>query len=66
MKLVFTKLNTVLLVLAILVTIAGYMVMGTGENTISPILLIIAYAILFPAAILAGINKHDTEEEEQQ
>lgn len=65
MKLVFTKLNAFLLVLAIAVTVIGYMVMGTGENTISPILLIIAYAILFPASILAGINKHDEEDIEE-
>lgn len=62
MKLVFNKLNYLLLALAIIVTIIAYVIMGTGENTVSPILLIIAYVILFPAAIIAGINRNDKEE----
>lgn len=59
MKFVFTKLNVILLIAAILVTIVGYIIMGTGDNTISPILLILAYVVLFPAAIIAGTKKKD-------
>jgi len=57
MKFVFNKLNAILLIAAIIVTIAGYIIMGTGDKTISPILLIIAYVILFPAAIIAGTKQ---------
>ncbi len=57
MKFVFNKLNVVLLIAAILITIIGYIIMGTGDKTISPILLIIAYVVLFPAAIMAGTKK---------
>ena len=59
MKFVFNKLNVVLLIAAILITIIGYIIMGTGDNTISPILLILAYVVLFPAAIMAGTKKKD-------
>lgn len=65
MKLVFNKLNSYLLLLAIVVTAIAYVIMGTGENTISPIMLIIAYAILFPAAIIAGINRNDEDNLEE-
>jgi len=61
MKFVFTKLNMILLIVAILTTIAGYIIMGTGDKTISPILLIIAYIILFPAAIIVGTKKEEKE-----
>jgi hypothetical protein len=61
MRFVFEKKNRFLLILAILFTVAGYVVMGTGDKTISPILLIIAYVILFPAALLSGWrnSRHD-------
>ena len=61
MRFVFEKKNRFLLILAILFTVAGYVVMGTGDKTISPILLIIAYVILFPAALLSGwrTSRHD-------
>ena len=57
MKFVFNKLNVVLLIAAVLITIIGYIIMGTGDKTISPILLIIAYVVLFPAVIMAGTKK---------
>ncbi len=61
MKFVFNKLNAILLIVAILVTIAGYIIMGTGDKTISPISLILAYVILFPAAIIAGTRQDQKE-----
>ncbi len=62
MKFVFEKTNIILFVVAILVTILGYIIMATGDNTISPILLVIAYIILFPAAIIVGTKKADQKE----
>ena len=59
MRFVFNKLNAILLIAAIIITIAGYIIMGTGDKTISPILLIIAYVILFPAAIIIGTKKKE-------
>ncbi len=61
MKFVFTKTNATLLIIAIIVTIIGYIIMGTGDKTISPILLIISYVVLFPMAIIIGMNKHNDE-----
>lgn len=62
MKFVFEKTNIILFIVAILVTILGYIIMATGDKTISPILLVIAYIILFPAAIIVGTKKTDQEE----
>ena len=59
MKFVFNKTNTILLIIAIITTVAGYIIMGTGDKTISPILLIIAYVILFPASIIIGTKKKE-------
>ena len=61
MRFVFNKTNSTLLIIAILATIVGYIVMGTGDKTISPIILIIAYVVLFPAAIMAGTKKKNEE-----
>lgn len=57
MRFKFNKTNVTLLIIAILATIVGYIIMGTGDKTISPIILIIAYVILFPAAIMIGTGK---------
>lgn len=57
MRFVFNMLNSILLIIAILVTIVGYLIMSTGDKTISPVLLIIAYVVLFPAAIIVGTKK---------
>ncbi len=61
MKFVFKKINAILLVIAILTTIVGYIIMGSGDKTISPVLLIIAYVILFPASILIGLKNKSKE-----
>lgn len=57
MKFEFTKANYFLLSIAILTTIAGYIVMTTGDKTLSTILLIVAYAVLFPIAIIFKTKK---------
>ncbi|MBN2460321.1 MAG: hypothetical protein JXB60_01840 [Candidatus Cloacimonetes bacterium] len=57
MKFTFGKLNTLLLLLGIIVIITGYIIMGTGDKTISPVLLVIAYAVIFPAAIIVGTRQ---------
>jgi len=57
MKFVFNKINLILFIIATVVTIVGYIVMKAGDNTVSPIILTIAYVILFPLAIMFGIKK---------
>jgi len=57
MKFVFSKLNTIILIVAILIVIVAYIIMGSGDKTISPILLIISYVVLFPLAIIIGTNR---------
>ena len=62
MKFVFNKLNVILLIAAIAITVIGYIIMGTGDKTVSPILLVIAYVVLFPAAIIAGTKKKEDQQ----
>ena len=56
-RFVFDKTSITLLVLGIIGLIIGYLVMATGDITLSPIILTITYLILFPAAIIAGLFK---------
>ena len=56
MKLRFGKVNQSLLIVAVLATILGYIVMGLGDKHISPIILVLAYVVLFPLAIMVGTN----------
>jgi len=62
MNFVFNKTNKILFIIAILTTVAGYVIMGTGDKTISPILLIIAYVILFPLSIMIGTKQTDKDQ----
>ena len=57
MKFIFSRINVLILVIAIIITIIAYIIMGTGDKTISPVLLIISYVVLFPLAIIIGTNK---------
>jgi hypothetical protein len=55
-RLNLTKANYILLIIAIVVIIAGYIVMkyagdDLGDKTISPILLTIGYLVLVPLAL---------------
>jgi uncharacterized membrane protein YtjA (UPF0391 family) len=57
MKFEFNRSSMILLIVAIVTTIAGYAIMSTGDKTISVVMLIVAYVILFPASILIGLKK---------
>jgi len=61
MKFLFNKTNIILLAIAIITTIGGYIFLGNGDKTISPVLLIIAYVILFPASIIVGTKKKENQ-----
>nr|MDK2850246.1 hypothetical protein [Candidatus Cloacimonadota bacterium] len=47
-----TKLNYILLVAGIVVLILGYGIMSLNEITISPIILMVAYLVIIPIALL--------------
>ena len=57
-ELPFTKTNYILFIAGLFVLILGYVLMGTGELnstqslTVAPIILLIAYLVIFPVSIL--------------
>ena len=53
-KLEINKYNYIVFAIAVIVLTIGYLVMGTGDYTISPVLLVIAYVVLFPLSIVIG------------
>ncbi len=62
-KLPFTGKNYALFAIAILFILLGYIVLTTGDISISPVLLVIGYCILIPAAIFAnGKSKKQNRE----
>ncbi len=46
------KANYLILIVSAIALILGYVIMSYNEITISPILLLIAYAIIIPFALL--------------
>ncbi len=57
----FEKSNKIILSIAVILTIIGYIIMGTGDSVISPIILVIAYVVLFPLGIMIGFLKKNKE-----
>jgi hypothetical protein len=53
----FTKKNSILMLIAIVFITIGYLILNTGEITLSPIILVISYAVLVPVAIIVGAEK---------
>lgn len=64
-KLIFSKLNIIIFIVGIVILTLGYIIMSTGDITISPILLVIAYLIIFPLAILIGTIKKGKNEDKE-
>lgn len=48
----FGKKNYIWFGVALAVMIIGYILLGTGDITMAPLLLVIAYCVLIPVAIL--------------
>jgi len=48
----FGKKNYILFGLALIVIVIGYVLLGEGSMTLSPVLLTLGYCVLIPAAIL--------------
>jgi len=65
-KLPFGKINYLLMGLALVFIIVGYITLGSGSITIAPILLVLGYCVLFPAGIIFPSKKEDAEIREEQ
>jgi hypothetical protein len=48
----FSLINVVLLVLCLAAIIGGYVLLAGGSVTAAPLLLVLGYAVLIPAAII--------------
>ena len=48
----FAKNNYIVLGIGIFLVILGFIIMGTGDITISPILLVLGYCVAIPIGIL--------------
>ena len=48
----FGKRNYVLLAVALVVIIAGYLALGMGSITLAPLLLVVGYCVLIPIALI--------------
>jgi|WetSurMetagenome_2_1015567.scaffolds.fasta_scaffold137361_2 hypothetical protein len=48
----WNTLNTILMVIALVMITAGYIIMRKNDISLSPVLLLIAYVILIPLAIM--------------
>ncbi|MCD4829572.1 MAG: hypothetical protein K8R90_09125 [Candidatus Cloacimonetes bacterium] len=55
----FDKINWILLIAGIVLMVVAFIVMGTGDKTLSPLLLALVYLVIFPWAILRGFKPHD-------
>ncbi len=51
-KLPFSARNYSLLAIALVLILLGFVVLSTGDITISPILLVLGYCVFLPAGIL--------------
>ncbi len=51
-KLHLNRINFILLLIAAIVLVAGYIIMSFNEISLSPILLVFAYAVIIPFALL--------------
>jgi hypothetical protein len=51
-RIAFGPTNYALFGAAVLVIVAGYVLLSRGSITLAPILLVLGYVVLFPAAIL--------------
>lgn len=48
----FSTINVVLLVLGLAAIVGGYALLAQGSVTAAPLLLVLGYAVLIPAAII--------------
>jgi len=54
--------NTLLLGLALLVLVAGYISLSKGSITLAPVLLVLGYVVLIPASLLIRSRNQNSGE----
>jgi hypothetical protein len=59
MRFVWEKGNRILFWLAVILITVGYIIMSTGDKTLSPIILIISYLVLVPLALVFPFKKKE-------
>ena len=57
----FGKKNYVLFAAAIFATVLGFILLGAGDITWAPILLVLGYCVLMPMAIIIRDRKDESE-----
>lgn len=55
----FDRRNYVLFAVALATIVIGWIALGKGSITFAPIVLVIGYCVLVPAALLVGIRDDD-------
>ncbi len=61
MKWPFGPKNYIAFAISLVVIIIGYILLGMGDITAAPILLVLGYCVLIPVAILIKDRKDNTE-----
>jgi Sec-independent protein secretion pathway component TatC len=65
-KFIFDAYSVGIFVLGLIFLVIGYIVMATGDTVFSPIILVIAYVVLFPLSIVLGLARGEKEGKESQ
>jgi len=50
--------NLIVLIIAIVVMIIGWVLLAKGSMTLAPLLLVISYCVLIPISIMIGLGKN--------
>ncbi len=58
---IFGKRNYILFAVGLLVIIAGFIFLGTGDTVFAPILLVLGYCVIIPLAIIIKDKKKEPE-----
>jgi len=58
---IFGKRNYILFAAGLLVVIAGFIFLGTGDTVFAPILLVLGYCVIIPIAIIIKDKKKESE-----
>lgn len=51
--------NYIVMLVALVIMTAGYIILGRNEITVSPIMLVIAYVVVIPMSLLIKFKKKD-------
>jgi len=62
----FTRLNYVLMAVGLALLVIGYIFLAVGDITVAPILLVLGYCVVIPAAILITGRSGKAPSEEKE